>query len=102
MPTNSGLPPSLSSAEFQRTMNKLFKAPAFITGPLPHENWPELSASLEKLSVAYQRLHEALPSEGIPKPLALNASLRPLPKEDKRVRVSAKTGATWPKAKGSY
>ena len=29
-------------------------------------------------------------------------NIEKLPKENKRVRVSAKTGATWPKPKGSY
>lgn len=60
--------------------------------------YPELRAWMERLYTAQQRLDDAI---GLATLSFKELSMK-LPREDKSVRVSAKTGHSWPKPKGGY
>ena len=57
--------------------------------------YPDFHERLKELVLQHQRLSDILPT------LTLPPSPQ-LPREDKNIRTSTKTGATWPKPKGGY
>lgn len=63
-----------------------------------HAKYPELIAAMGRLTVQHERLSDVIQRCS----LEVKELSKHLPREDKRVRTSAKTGATWPKPKGSY